>query len=241
MKRWFAIIAGVLLVLSLWLAFAAFNQPVEVAEQKVLLSYQHQGSFTYLVSLKPSPLYGSNYSAGYPLVISQSLDFTFDYIAATPSSGTFSVDVTLENPGLWSKSLLLLDETPFNGNFSVESSLNLPEISQLFDRIEMELGLPVTTRSLSINIRVSGPGGQFTQSLPLTLSENVLEVSNNLVQRHPSGSGRFDYTVGLMPNSVFSVPSLSPPAQLAIPTVLGPGEPIPVVLADNMLITLDYN
>jgi hypothetical protein len=142
----------------------------------------------------------------------------------------------------------LVPVTDKTGNFKVEFKLDLDEINELFDTIDEETEIPTRTRELNIVATVGlGEGLEsenLTQSLPITLSSNVLEIGGELVKTVPDDSGgisargTFDYTIYLKENSLYKTDTLKPPESTPyIPPeqkTLGVGPVIPYDLVDRM-------
>ncbi len=235
------VVSAVLLFVSLAGVLATNGIPTQIKKEAALVNYEHEGTFDYLIHLKPSALYGSAPTSSYPAAIVGSLDFTFSYnpVESVPESA--SVDAILENPGIWQKKIVLVPETTTTGNFTCSFSLDIDQIIKLFDDTESELNIPSSERYLSIEADVTNSSGVFTQSLPITLTDTVIDVSNGLSYRQFSGTGSFQYIVNLKPNSTFDTSTLEPPqaADNASPT-LGPGQTVFSQLVDGMDASFQY-
>lgn len=236
------VVSAVLLCASLVGLLATNTIPTQRKEETALVQYAHEGTFDYLINLKPSTLYGSTPTSSYPAAIVRSLDFTFSYIPAEQGSGSASVDAVLENPGLWQKKIVLVPETTTMGDVALDFSLNIDQIRKLFDDTEKELNITSSEHSLSIEAHVTNSSGFFTQSLPITLTDRIIDVSNSLSYRRFSGASSFQYIVKLKPNNTYDTPTLEPPQVSGNSSLtLGPGQTVFWRLVDGMDVSFRYS
>jgi len=263
-----AIVSAVILIISLIGLLAGTTLPVQVEQEVSQLSYMHSGQFDYLVYLKPSYLFGPEPeeppepppNVPYPMaIIEDEIDMSFRFdtnstLLQSVKQGV-KIEAVLQNGDLWQKALELVPVTDKTGNFKVEFGLDLDEINELFDIIDGEIGIDTRTRELNIVATVGlGEGLEsenLIQSLPITLSSNVLEIGGELVKTVPDDSGgiaargTFDYTIYLEENSIYKTDTLKPPKYIPYVTpeqkTLGVGPVIPFELADRMDTTYHYN
>ncbi len=136
------IAGGVLLVLSLIMTAVALSKPVHLNQKTALISYTQNGQFNYTVYLKPSDLYGPEpvtaaVVSEFPQKVVGEIAFSYTFQpAAANASGNARVEAVLENPGIWQKTLLLAPDTTVSGNFTLNFSLDMSQISQIFTAIE---------------------------------------------------------------------------------------------------------
>jgi hypothetical protein len=199
-KRFFLIAGIVLLVLAVGSILASMSIPVQVKQDKALVTYNQTGKFTYLTYIKPSYVYGPAPqnplpNPRYPLAAIGTIDFTYKFSPASGSSASSSVEAVLENPGIWQKKITLVPETGVSGNSTLSFSLDPNRMNGLFDAVERDTGVSAAQRNLTINVFTSSGSDTLEQSLPLILDKNLVEISNNLNQTLPQGKGLFNYTV----------------------------------------------
>ncbi len=263
-----AIISVVIFIIALVGLLAGSTLPTQLKQQVSLLSYEHDGRFDYLAYLKPSYLFGPEPQAPpetppsnqYPTaIIDSTIDMSFQYQTSTPLFQEIQqgvkVEAILQNGDIWQKTLELVPVTPETGNFKVEFKLDLDKINELFDTIDQETGIKTSTRQVTL-VATVGLGGHlesttFQQSLPITLSNTVLEIGGELVKTVPDASGQigaegtFDYTIYLEKNSIYDTHTLKPPATTPyVPPAqktLGPDAVIPYQLIDRMDASYYYS
>ena len=116
--------------------------------------YSHRGTFTYTSFLKPSVLFSESSATLKQLPedwaifanIVDTMDMSFNYQLASPqrvsdTSYAYSIGLLLENPGLWTKELLLVPQTEVKGgNIDQAFKLDLAAISDLTQKVGQELG-----------------------------------------------------------------------------------------------------
>ena len=263
-----AIVSAVILIISLMGLLAGSALPAQVEQEVSQLRYKHSGQFDYLVYLNPSYLFGPEPqeppepppNIQYPVALIEDeigMIFRIDTNSTLLESVKQGVKVVavLKSGDFWQKELELVPVTDKIGNFKVEFELDLDEINELFDTIDEETGVTTRTRELDIVATVGlGEGLEsetLTQSLPLTLSENVLEISGELVKTVPDDSGgisargTFDYTIYLEENSLYKTDTLKPPEYTPYVApeqkTLGVGPVIPYELVDRMDTSYYYS
>jgi len=264
MGKWMrrvATVSVVLFIISLAGVVVARVLPTEVEQETPLLNYEHQGRFNYLVYLKPSYLFGPEPkeppplppNPQYPTEIIDSIDMSFTYETASEvfSEKLHGVEVkaVLENPDIWQKEIELVPITDKTGGFTVEFPFDIEEINELFDTIDEETMIKSSTRMVTIVATVGLGYGlesvHFTQSLPMTLAKNLLEVDINLTKTQADSSGEFDYTIHLKENSLFDTETLKPPIFTPYtpppPTTIGVGVVIPYQIVDTMDTSYYYH
>jgi hypothetical protein len=263
-----AIISAVIFVIALIGLLAGSALPTQFEQDVSLLSYQHDGRFDYLAYLKPSYLFGpapqeppeAPPSNQYPTaIIKHTIDMSFQYQTNTPLFQEIQqgvkVEAVLHNGDIWQKTLELVPITAETGNFKVEFKLDLDDINELYDTIDEEVGIKTSSREVTL-VATVGLGGHlesttFQQSLPVTLSQNILEIGGELVEAVPDATGEiaaegtFDYTIYLEDNSLYDTHSLKPPATTPyVPPeqkTLGAESVIPYQLIDRVEASYYYN
>ena len=200
MKRKYLIAGIAMLILSLAGFLALLFIPTQTKQATAMLNYGQTGAFSYFIYLKPSYLYGPDpqpviSALQYPLKGVATIDFTYNFTPFKAGAYSTSVDLNLNNPGIWQKTINLLPESQERDNFTLSFSLDPGLINNEFTTIEEQTGLTTLQRNFSINVIIARDGDIFTQTLPLTLSNNLLEISSDLQQNLPVGQGLFDYTI----------------------------------------------
>jgi hypothetical protein len=258
-NRWLLIVTAVVLLASISSAAVAFSFPTEIEESFELISYQHEGEFSYIAYLKPSYLFGPEPqeppplppppTPKYPTEIIESIEMTFSYTPAEEISAEVEVKAILENPNLWQKEITLVPAATKTGDFTIVFPLDISELNQLFDTIDEEIKITSSNRQVTIVATVLTEGDVFIQSLPINLGQTVIEVDSNLQLTQAGATGEFDYSVHLKENTLFDTATLkSPPVIPPSPSppppplkTVGTGELLFSNLTDKMDITFSYS
>ena len=211
-------ISGALLVLALIGMSIAVSEPAKIKQETNLISYTQKSQFDYTTYLKPSYLYGPApvtpvAAAQYPQAVVGGIAFSYSFqpSAANPS-GTAWVEALLENPGIWQKKLALVPNTSESGNYTLNFTLDMQQIAQLFTSIENETGLPSTTRRVTVNAYFQSGAVLSLQSLPITLQNNLVVIPNTLSLTQDAGSGQFAYTISPVAPAASPAPDANYPS-----------------------------
>lgn len=179
------------------------------------VSYEEAGQFDYEVYLKPNKLYGSTVlrSQGlphaepppttqtlgpgefyYPKII-DTIKATFYYqfscdTAVSEQSEEVEVSAVIENPGRWSKSLILVPKTNKMGNFAISFPIDIHYFNDVIDAIEKETGAGGGSHTLTIRADVqtiaetdlATVNEVYSQSLEGRLEGNTLTFGEELSQ-----------------------------------------------------------
>jgi len=212
------IISGALLVLALIGMSIAVSKPAKIKQETNLLSYTQKSQFDYTTYLKPSYLYGPApvtpvAAAQYPQAVVGGIAFSYSFqpSAANPS-GTAWVEAVLENPGIWQKKLALVPNTSETGNYTLNFTLDMQQVVQLFTSIENETGLPSSTRRVTVNAYFQSGAVLSLQSLPITLQNNLVVIPNSLGLTQDAGSGQFVYTINPVAPAASPAPDANYPS-----------------------------
>jgi len=179
------------------------------------VSYEEAGEFDYEVYLKPNKLYGSTVlrSAGLPqpsspppsqtlgpgqvyyprIVDTIEATFYYQFFCDRPVSGQseeVEVSAVIENPGRWSKSLILVPKTNKMGNFAISFPIDIHYFNDVIDAIEKETGVGGGTYDLTIKADVhtiaetelGAIDEVYSQSLEGKLEGNTLSFGEELSQ-----------------------------------------------------------
>jgi len=243
-RRRLLTVSTVLLLLSLAGVFTTRALPNEIEQEVSLLDYEHQGEFDYLVTLKPSYLFGPEpqepppplpeppplSSLKYPVEFIDRFNFTFAYQFVTEkpvmkvSEEVKATAIIPKGAGEKPEEITLVPVTLKTGNFTIDFSLVMSE--------------NISSGDITINIYVyptiqteKGPiFGSFTQSWVLQSEAPLIEIAPTLESSRIDHTGELiyeqrgvlDYQVLLKPGSPFGAttlvpPKVVPPAQPTLP------------------------
>ena len=249
------IISGVLLVLALIGTAITVSRPVRVQQKTALISYAQNGQFNYIIYLKPSHLYGPAPAttatvSEFPETVVGNIAFSYTFQPpAAGASGTARVEAVLENPGIWQKTLVLVPDTATSGNFTLNFSLNIPQISQIFTAIETETNISSTTEDVIINAYFQSGSDINVQSLPITIENNLIKIPASLSSTQDTGSGQFAYNINSVVPAIQTKDNTYPSFNLtgqpvvtttSTPIILQSGQTDFVNLIDKMNVNFAY-
>jgi hypothetical protein len=249
-----------------YVAYQAYDTPIETTERVTLVSYLQRGQFNPVLNLVPDTTYSSSakedgVSPGIFMKLVDSIDLSYSY-EFSPKRSVDKVTVEMlavvESPGVWRKELVLVPKTTEQRSFIVEFPLDLKQFEELIKIVEEEIGVRSSPHSLTILARVHTVATvgsetldeEFVQTLAVKQWEgNTLEWGEELgltkvgtvgtvFYRH---HGRFDYAVGLLPNSLFG-PVTMTSAELPRPPVpVPPGAIQPIRDLEWVDVTFSYD
>ncbi|MDH4270279.1 MAG: DUF5305 domain-containing protein, partial [Dehalococcoidia bacterium] len=98
------------------------------------------------------------------------------------------ITATIENPGKWSKSLVVMPETSREGSFTIPFSIDMQYFTRVIDAIGQETGVPGTSRNITIKADVHTVAQTdvgtinevYTQTLNGKLESNTLTFDKEL-------------------------------------------------------------
>ncbi len=249
MKIGLLAVSVVLLIISLLGVYQAYSLPTErnVTEEVTVLDYQHSGRFDYLVSLKPSHLYGPEpqetpppppETLKYPAAIIDrfNVSFSFHFIPESPVARTseeFEVRALVRSPGVTEQQqLILVPKTSRTGDFTITFPLDISE-NTTADNITISDNISGNEIIITAYVYTTcethmGPIFEsFTQSLPLRAKGPIIEVEGDLNHTSPGHigglnyeqQGEFDYEVYLKGDSPFGAIALKPPTVITLTTL----------------------
>ena len=104
-----------------------------------------------------------------------------------------TINAILENPGVWSKTLVLVPRTKKSGDFSIGFPLDVNYVLEMIEAIRSETGVPAESYNLTIKADVHtiaqtdfGPIDEvFSQTLSTALGKGTLEWNEELVASTP--------------------------------------------------------
>lgn len=262
------IVSAVLLLVSLVVVIVTYSAlPDEVERETALLNYEHQGSFDYLVHLKPSHLFGPEpekptpsppqpSSPKYPAEIIDRflMTFAYSFVPDKPVTRTYEtveVKAIVKSPGVENKELVLLPKLLEKEAFTASFTLGMSAVPSGSD-------VTITAYVYTTVETDTGPISEaFTQSLTMRPEGPLLEVDRELSLVEPGYTGgliykqqgEFDYQVQLKSDSPFGAitlkPSVTPPpaSPTAAPplTTLEGGQTVFTRLVESMDVTFNYS
>ena len=172
-------------------------------------SYEQQGSFHYVITLKENSLYQTNtLSSGTyepaplisrppgevyftPLVNFMEASFNYEFICDKPVTNlAVEVEVTaiLEFPETWSKTFTLVPKAEMSGEFTVDFPVDINYYNELSDTIRREIGRGATSHALTLKAEVHTTANTdagridevYTHYLTGSLGQNTLTWNANL-------------------------------------------------------------
>ncbi len=182
--------------------------------------YEARGRFGYEVSLKSNKLYETAVLTSEKLPVAEppaptqtvgpglvyfpkivdhiEAGFSYRFLCDRPVSAQsqeVEITATIENPGKWSKSLVLVPATSRQGSFTVPFSIDIEYFIKVIDAIGEETGVPGTSHNITLTASVRTVAQTdvgtidevFTQTLGATLEENTLIFDREL-SRTQSGT-----------------------------------------------------
>jgi hypothetical protein len=207
------------------------------------IRYEGQGRFDYEVSLQPNSLYetdvlksepppaaeppASPQTLGpglvyFPRIISNiAASFSYQFFCDRPiseQSQEVEVSVLIENPGQWSRSLVVVPATNKVGSFTISFPIDIQYFETVIDAIEQEIGVRGSSYNIAIKADVHivastdmGPINEvYTQTLGVKLEGNTLTFGQELFgsksgsigapipEASGEGSSRTPWVIGLV-------------------------------------------
>ena len=149
-------ILAVLAFGALALGVASFRQPL-FNEITTPLKYEQKATFHYTANV-PSEIYDSEQiQSGEPIFrrlnTSFSVGLNYALLSEEPAdiSGTYTLNALVSDGSGWKRTLVLVPQTPFEGNtFTVSEKLILSKIQSFIDTLEKETGIERGRYTLTI-------------------------------------------------------------------------------------------
>ncbi len=175
------------------------------------------GEFDYTVNRKETAAgTGETSSARYPAQIVDKLNFTYKFNSTSTASALATVDVIMENQGVWQKTTRLVHPTVTSGELALLFEVDIDDILRQFEDIDTQTGLTTSPRMVTIRATVDG-SRLFVQEIPLTIERGILEVPDNLTLENTAGTGHLTYEVVLLENPIYAESILRPQASSPVP------------------------
>lgn len=182
--------------------------------------YEARGRFDYEVSLKPNELYETTVLRSEALPVAEppsspqtlgpglvyfpkivdniEASFSYRFLCDRPISAQsqeVEVTVIIENPGQWSKSLVVMPKTNKVGSFTISFPIDIQYFIRVIDAIGQETGVPGTSHNITLKADihtiaqtdVGTINEVFTQTLGAALEKNTLIFGKEL-SRSQSGT-----------------------------------------------------
>ena len=181
------------------------------------ISYEANGRFDYEISLMPNKLYETDVLKSQPppvtppppghtlgpglvyfprMIDDISARFSYQFLCEIPiaeQSQEVEVTATIENPGKWSRTLVLLPKTGKTGSFTTSFPIDIRYFTMVIDAIGQETGARGTSHKITIRAEVrtmaqtdAGTIDEvFTQTLAGTLEANSLTFDKELSRSQP--------------------------------------------------------
>ncbi|MFO7995922.1 MAG: DUF5305 family protein [Dehalococcoidia bacterium] len=186
------------------------------------MRYEARGRFDYEISLKPNKLYEtdvlrsqvgppaqspqSTHTLGPGLVyfprMIQDITARFSYqflsdVSISERSHEIEITATIENPGKWSRALILVPRTERGGSFTLAYPLDIQYLTMVIDAIGQETGARGTSHNIVLKADVrtiahtdAGTVDEtYTQTLGATLEANSLTFDKELSRSQQGNVG----------------------------------------------------
>ncbi len=147
-------------------------------------------------SSQPPTVLGSKDTVFLKLVDTMNVSYSYHLTAGAPVSRMLTevkVDAVVTNPDKWSRTYTILPSTRQSGDFTVSVPLDLHQVSDVFDTIQQDFGVPASAESLALRATVhttgqtdQGPIDEtFTQTIETDLRGGVLTWKGDMQKNQP--------------------------------------------------------
>lgn len=195
-----ALVAAVVLVLSLLLAVAAFTSPATAPGE---LTYTHRGAFTYTADAPRGAVYpDGEVTTGGPIFLAlvDRIDVAFAYELAGPGggvepSGQLWLDLT-DGSGWSTRTPLSEPQVGEAGTLRLEGTLDIPQLRRTLAAVQEEIGVGGGGSTLTVTAEVDVAGtvagepvaDRFTPEFALELGEQRLTTEADTVPTDDDGT-----------------------------------------------------
>jgi len=248
------------LIAAIFGVWKTFSLPSTTEQSNVEANYEHRGAFDYLVYLKPNSLYGplqpKAEEAGQEtspvffrnIIDEVRLSFNYKFDSSEPVTTVVNnvvVTVIMENPDMWQKEIIILEETHEGQEFTINFPLDFEALESVVDEIEKEIGISTYQRQFIVSVTVhtlaETDAGQtieddFSHEITAINQAYTLQFQG-IFQHSETGSkdgvsyredGWFNYEIYLNQNQLYETDvlrsNISPATQPSSPAqTLGPG------------------
>ena len=196
-------ILSILVIISAYSTYAALQEPTTTEENIPIITYNHQGHFSYVAYLTENTVY--NTSKLYPeqgnifkkitAYINGSLNYRFYVMQNADIYGNYTLTAKIHTD-LWEKEYTLIPKTSFSSNnkqqagFDTIFPINFTRFESIVGQIDNETGItslsPTLIMKFNIDINAGTDKGiiseLFTPWLNVSLGDNVIDIEGNLSQ-----------------------------------------------------------
>lgn len=188
---------------------------VEISEDLIRRYGDSVGKFDYTVRLKPNTLFdtttlkppsaspnpslrtlGPGDTIFFKLVHGMNVSFSYRLESSKTIrqlDGEVKIDALIEDPGKWSKIIVLVPLTKQSGDFTITFPLDLDRFTEIFETIQQETGVSASARNLIIKAKVHTVAqtdfgtidDEFTQSIKTDLREGILAWDGDMEKSEP--------------------------------------------------------
>ena len=182
------VLLGLVLVASMITSAMAYRAAEVVRENYTVYSLIERTDLGYAISVKPSVIYDNETVIGpnKPLYtrLVEAVNITYEHSTRevvgdlVRESGTYAITMTLSSGRGWSKEIVLVPATPYDGTYSGEVIIRLMEVMNLIDRLEQETGLSSSTYTLTVDVETNSTlviGGEESRDNQYTTSA-IIEI-----------------------------------------------------------------
>ena len=190
----FALVMGIVAVLSLVLGIFAFTRPTTQTVADTI-PYSHEGSFSYTAAAPPGLYSNDTVQSGEPIfrrLISQ-VEFGFAYRLAADKTenltGTGRMQAIVSANNGWQWTFDMQPETAFSGdNLNLRGVLDLAEVQTVLDSMQQQSGVRFQSFTLAIIPTVSVAGNldgepldaRFEPSLTFQLDDLQMRLADDI-------------------------------------------------------------
>ena len=192
-------VIGILIVVSAYSTYAAYQQPTTSEETQTAVGYTHTGTYDYDVYLLPNSLFTTSVlGPGQGTFFEKLVDhinasYTYTFLTSQPStiSGTYEVAAEVQT-NMWTKEFPLVSKTNFNSSsqarFTIDFPIDTVQFENYIDNINNQTGVAATDSVLVITCRVflsadteyGGINEVFSPSIQVSLGGNIINIDGTL-------------------------------------------------------------
>lgn len=194
------IILGILIIVSAYSAYAAYQQPTTTEETQTAVGYTHTGMYNYNVYLTNNSLFDTNVlSPGQGTYFKKLVDhinasYTYTFRTSISSTIDGKYELTAEvQTSTWTKAFVLISKTSFNSSTSkAQFTINFPINTTIFEdyvtQINNETGVSASDAVLVITCKVllsadtkyGDINEVFSPPIQVSLGGNIINIDGSL-------------------------------------------------------------
>ncbi len=159
----------------------AYRAAEVITQSHTIYALTQRTQLSYLAAVKPSVIYDNAtvIGPGKPLYtrLIEAINITYEHSTQPLVAdlvrewGTYDVVMTLSSGRGWSKTVMLVPATSYEGTYSGTVVISISDINNLIERLEQETGLSSSTYTLTVDVETDST----------LLLSGVGEVTNNYV------------------------------------------------------------